>query len=210
MKPSKESVQKFLNLIPPNTPEEQLEDPWLDDLNFSQAFVVCVGAGPWQRPRREQVQERALKRLKDRDLLHITIWDALSGPWYPLDWQNKMLDKMVRLLQLNDIFFKEYCEWLINTADGQYSRARFTSDMGYKKLPKVLSLFVRDKLKLPAFPLDRHVKRVLDDFEIPHDEEFVVQLCKKASVNPSQLNRWIFGQKSSNPDWRKKLIDILI
>lgn len=209
MKPSKESVKKFLTLIPANTPEEELEDPWLDGLNFSQAFVVCVGAGPWKAPRREQVQAQALKRLGDKDLSELLIWSFLI-PWYPLNWQNKMLDKIIKHLLDIQITFEAYCIWLKKIADGQYSKARFASDMGYSKLPKVLSLFVRDKLKLPSFPLDRHVKRVLDDFEIPHDEEFIVQLCKKAGVNPSQLNRWIFKQKSSNPDWRKKLIDILI
>ncbi|HEC72412.1 MAG: hypothetical protein ACTSW7_01540 [Candidatus Thorarchaeota archaeon] len=215
MKPSKDSVKKFLNLIPTNTPKEELEDPWLDNLSYSHAFLVCVGAGPWKEARRRQVQANALRCFKNlgiEDLRDIPMETEID--WYPFKWQNEYVVMAASLVKMErGLTFEKYCERVSEEGlDNQFFYDMImvcSKDTNKKKYSKALSLFVRDKLKLPAFPLDRHVKRVLDDFEIPHDEEFVINLCKEHGVNPSQLNRWIFKQKSSNPDWRKKLIDIL-
>lgn len=216
MKLSKESIKKFLNLIPPNTPKEELEDHWLDDLTYSQALVVCIGAGPWKEKRRQQVQRQALDMLEDHDITQIPWPLPKHEKWYPFDWQNDMLGKISRIFQYSHRIFNEWCNLRKKdcenspTAIKTFWRFEFLKAIEYeKKVPKVLSLFIRDKLGFPSFPLDRHVKRILDDCDIPHDETLILNLCLRNGINPSQLNRYIFHQKSSNPDWRTKLVEIM-
>lgn len=236
MKPSKESIQNFVNLIPPNTPEEELDFNWLDGLTYSQALVVCIGAGPWKETRRKNVQEHALKKLGDKDISEHNLDELVIEGWYPFDWQNKMLFKFIEITKLFRYPFNNCCFKIttdfdenyskltnildidINFADSVniktiaklYSRMIFLNWYNYSnKIPKVISLFIRDKLKFPSFPLDRHVKRCLDEFNLPHDEQYIINICLNNNKDPSKLNRWIFKQKSSNPDWRKTLIEVL-
>jgi len=218
VKLSKESVKSFLTQVPSDASEKELEDDWLENLTFSQALIVCIGAGPWKEGRRRQVQLNALKELGDRDLSLINIQETLViGSWYPLEWQNKMLFRFIQRTQTTPRTFESICHHfkdyncIIYTnptpdeAWNTYQRFEFLKFFGYEtKTPKVISLFIRDKLKFPAFPMDRHVKANLDQFKIPHDEMLVLKLCLRNGVDPSRLNRWIFKQKSYNTNWNKE------
>lgn len=210
---SKESITKFLNLIPNNTSDKELEDHWLDDLTYSQALVVCIGAGPWKEKRRQQVQQNALNILGNRDITQIDIDKIIKKQWYPFDWQNNMLMHFIVTFQNIQIIFDDWCNLIKRYSENSpiaiktFWRLEFQKRIGYeKKLPKVLSLFIRDKLQFPSFPLDRHAKRILDDYGIPYNETLVIKLCLRNGIDPSKLNRYIFHQKSSNSDWRTRLM----
>lgn len=215
---SNESIKNFLTQVPKDTPQEEFEDHWLDDLTFSQALVVCIGAGPWKEGRRKQVQSEALKSLNNRDISEINIQEALIiGSWYPFEWQNRILFRFIQRTQTVPRTFENICEYFLDydriiyekptleEAYNTYQRFEFLRFFGYEKdTPKVVSLFIRDKMKWPSFPLDRHVKANLDQFQIPHDEMLILRICLRNGIDPSMLNRWIFKQKSSNSNWSQE------
>jgi len=64
---------------------------------------------------------------------------------------------------------------------------------------KVLWLFARDFLRLPAFPVDRWVGRALKDAGLPLDSFYMTKACLLAHVSPNKLSRALFG--GVNPDW---------
>jgi len=67
------------------------------------------------------------------------------------------------------------------------------SDCGVSpKGTKTLWLFVRDYLKLPAFPIDRWVQRNLKAIGLPTDSWKMVRLCEKAGVDCNRLARAFF------------------
>jgi len=170
---------------------------WLDNFNFSQSFILCVGSGPWRIERRKQVQSKALSILKNDDITDLTYnYDNL----FPLDWQNMLITHAYMINRYIGFSFEEYCNMLCKNTHKIFS---FYEIFGYtdKKHPKVLSMFIRDKFKQPAFPIDRHVKQNLNKYNIPHNEKLIIQNCEALNTNPSNLNRYIFNQKSSNPNY---------
>jgi hypothetical protein len=69
---------------------------WLRGRSFSDAFVICLGAGPWLYGRRKTVQGLVLGKLKSRDISELDPQEISS--WYPLKWQNQFLCHAVTVL----------------------------------------------------------------------------------------------------------------
>jgi len=169
------------------------EDPWLKSMTATQAFVVCVGAGPWKIGRRRKIQMEALNRIGPHDLFKPTLGFLGS---YPLTWQNSMVQHLHEYLQEQRKTMTDFCASL-KDPKALYAAA------GCPKGTKVLSLFVRDYLGLPAFPVDRHVRRVLKEFNLPCKEDELVALCDSmdydASKVASLLVRYGSGDNNLNP-----------
>jgi len=68
---------------------------------------------------------------------------------------------------------------------------------------KTLSLFARDYLDVPAFPIDRHCRRGLIAAGLPVDEQALLKLCTESGVDASSVARYIVSGliDGSNPDW---------
>lgn len=133
---------------------------WLVDLNSTQAFLVCMGAGPWGPTRREKVQTAALEAHAAQGHPDLADMDLQSLP-YPLSWQRKKIEAMQNFLVTTPPFesrcsFQTFCNTLILDNHGP----KPLYDVVGRS--KVVELFVRDHLKLPAFPIDRHVRRTLE------------------------------------------------
>lgn len=167
---------------------------WLNGRNASDAFVICIGAGPWKFKRRQTIQQLALEKLANKDLSEL-----LSCNWYPLDWQNKFVTNMVKHLKKNKVSMDKFCS-NIN------SRFEIYKAVGQPKGTKVLSLFCRDALAIPSFPIDRHVKRLLIKHNLPADENNMLKLCEMANINPCEMAVACVRAASDmdNPDWSIK------
>lgn len=160
-------------------------DPQLFDWlprDFSQAFVVCVGAGPWKIDRRLKVQKEALAKLNGRSLEQLTSEEIED--WYPLEWQNQFVQKMVRHLHTTKRTMDEFCHSIRVAANRNplVGLSLYYQSIGAQS--KVLSLFARDALRIAAFPIDRHVERWLKKYKLPVDEIKLLKLCVKADINP--------------------------
>ena len=163
----------------------------------SAAFVCCIGAGPWKFARRKAVQSRALDWLGGWDLADVD--PAVIVNWYPLTWQNRYVQAVALHLHNRHLTMAACCEYL---------RSSFATvdDLYYicgVKYSKTLSLFARDYLQIPSFPIDRHVARTLKDGGFPVDEVSMLALCDAANVNPIVVARQMISGKLDvgNPDF---------
>lgn len=176
---------------------------WLPE-NPNRAFLICLGAGPWKELRRVAVQAAAVEWYEERwtDLAAIPKY----GNWspYPLSWQNLYLRSMVMSLAEQKATFKSKCtEWFFYTQKWQQHLLELFSMCGVgPEGRKCLWLFARDFLGLPSFPIDRHVERALEEVDLPKkDAWYIIELCHKAGMDPSALNRSLFLAKAENYDW---------
>lgn len=64
---------------------------------------------------------------------------------------------------------------------------------------KVLSLFCRDALQIRAFPIDRHVRRLLDLYDLPTKETDVIELCASCGLNPTMTATLLVRYGSKDP-----------
>jgi len=158
--------------------------PWLDELTPSEALVACVGQGPWVWQRRGEVSKVGLKQLRER--FHGKVEEAFEFDAFPLSWQNNMIRSAANWLQTRQASFR-YLHMLVRTK--QCSVRDLFSACGNSDGVKVLWLFVRDYTKLPAFPIDRHVRRVIQRYELPDDSWQMLRLCEEAGIDASALNR---------------------
>lgn len=165
---------------------------WLSGRNYSEKFVICIGAGPWKFARRKLIQERSLAKLQGRDLANL----APAIDWFPLDWQNQFCNNLIFYLHDKQLLMRQFCE-SVKTREEVYQAC------GKPVGTKCLSLFCRDGLNLPAFPIDRHVKRFLKDNNLPTDEYQMIKICNELGFNPNVIARNVvqnFGEVE-NPDW---------
>jgi hypothetical protein len=181
---------------------------WLQGLSDTQAFLVCIGAGPWKAKRRHFIQNGALEAHAAQgapDLAFI----APNSLGYPLTWQvQKVMAIRSHLLRIIDdlpLFgppFEEFCDgirWERNPQPLYEAVGR----------SKVIELFVRDQLRLPSFPIDRHVRRALRAYKLPAEPDEIIQACEELAISPRLLSRMLFRLKSDNPNpggsaWQRK------
>jgi hypothetical protein len=152
---------------------------WLEGLTYSEAYFVCLGAGPWKYPRRMKVQAEALDWLRARDVSALGKVEC-----FPLTWQRGYAESMTRTLKERSETFDTFCQHVRDKAKRAPTAAlhMLYAAAGAPKGAKVLSLFCRDKLKIECFPIDRHVRRHLQRHSLPVSEPALVRICRKAGV----------------------------
>lgn len=170
---------------------------WLKGRSYSDAFVICVGAGPWKIRRRKQIQGMALDALNGRDLSLVEDVD-----WYPLSWQNKYVNTLAKNLREEHRDMEKFCEQI--KLYRKCARHLLYEFADVPKGSKVLSLFCRDSLNVQAFPIDRHVKAKLEELGLPVDEEEMIKICEKAKLNPKKVATAFVRDAGDvdNPDWQ--------
>jgi hypothetical protein len=172
----------------------QKTDSWLLHLNPSEAVLACIGAGPWKIGRRQRVQQRAIDILDGRDLSSI----RYSDEYFPLDWQKNALQGLVFECNTHHQTFKTMVEEFKNPNVG-WPQVLLAKAATTKTVLKCWSLFVRDYLQLPAFPIDRHVRRWLQERDLPTSESAVLELWQGTTAviknvpDISAINRSIVG-----------------
>lgn len=165
---------------------------WLDQLSYSEAFLVCIGAGPWKFSRRKLIQSRALDWLRGRDLSEVP--DDEEPP-YPLAWQMSYTRNLRKFLRATDRTMQGWCERLRTAPD---ARSWFFREVGSPNGAKVLSLFLRDKIRAESFPIDRHVKRTLQENSLPQTEDGMISLCKSIGYDPCTVATMIIQVASED------------
>jgi hypothetical protein len=174
--------------------------------NPNLAFLVCLGAGPWKVHRRVKVQQDAMEWFTKNcyDLLEIPL--NIKKP-YPLDWQNNYLMNMVKSLKAQKKTFWFKCmTWsgIVNKELWKENLEEFFSMCGVgPEGKKCLWLFARDHLHLPAFPIDRHVERFLKEVGLKRNEWHIINMCHKAGLNPSEINRSLFLARAENHNFSR-------
>lgn len=193
------SEQALLDFYKEHTPVESFK--WLQGRSYSEAFVICIGAGPWKFERRKKIQGEALKKLQGRDISDLGLDEA--SKFYPLKWQNTFLHNSVQSLGILKQSFDFFCKELNLIEDVYFALDAIFDITRCSGNPKVLSLFCRDSLQLSSFPIDRHVKRKLIELGLPTNERKMIGLCNKVGIDPREAAVAFVRAASDmdNPDW---------
>jgi hypothetical protein len=178
---------------------------WLRGRSYSDAFVICIGAGPWRFGRRRAIQGRALQILNGRDLTSLTN-DEIED-MYPLRWQREFVKNAIQNLHKEHESFEHFCDLCKSPCGterpGRSVMLRVMLGLVDTNNAKVISLFCRDALKVPSFPIDRHVKRKLIELGLPPNEYKIIELCQKIGIDPCKVAVAFVRAASNmdNPDW---------
>ena len=185
-------------------PQHNREATWLLDHRPSIAFAICIGAGPWKIGRRSVVQKSFIKAIGKRDLRDPVALRKLI-PACQLDWQNKWFEQINKgLIKLSNkarhrVLFDDLFWPGIGLTQDKIERFELLIGCSIHRAPKVVQLFVRDYMFVQCFPVDRHVRRWLEERKLPNRSDKVVALFKELGLNPSGYSRSIFNSKAANP-----------
>jgi len=195
-----EAIKRLAQTVPPTNYDEG----WIGTGNPSLAFLICLSMGPWKEARRFKIaKEVVAAALPLGGELHFDLALATPGMFpFPLDWQNKIANHLITELHLiQDLRFWNCMDrwWEMLSLETEYDdywesvALEFFSMCGVsKKGTKTLWLFLRDVLGIPAFPVDRRVRRVLRASGLPTDSWVITRLCEKAGVRTNDLARACF------------------
>lgn len=176
---------------------------WLNFDNPTKAFVTVAGAGPWKVNRRAKVQANARLIAGNRDLVELSDDEITS--MYPFWWQQRiLLVTKQNCLAADKSFSDEINDIQKRLPDNQLLAWDMYRELLGGKITKATSLFARDYLYINCFPIDRHVKRWLQEQRLDGcSEEYIIslgiRLKQQYNFDIRCYARAIFLNKSSNP-----------
>ena len=186
------------------------DESWIGTGNPSLAFLICLAMGPWKEARRFTIAKKVVAAaLSLGGELYFDLALAKPGMFpYPLEWQNKIVNHIVEELRsIPDLRFFHCMDrwWTMLSVETEYDDCwdsvalEFFDMCGVsKKGTKTLWLFLRDVLGIPAFPIDRRVRRVLRAHGLPADSWVITRLCEEAGVRTNDLARACFVHGEAN------------
>jgi hypothetical protein len=189
MKITKSQIVKLQTLVAKLEKSVEVKNiNWLDKYNASQALLICIGAGPWRIERRTLIQKQAVDILGDRDLSEANTNETFN---YPLLWQRQKIAAIIAHLKRNNLTMDAYIKSIIDHEPIK----QLYQITNTKTRAKVLDLYGRDYLKVISFPIDRWVKRVLEENKFLVNEGYMIELCKAAGLEAGKTNRLFVGSE---------------
>lgn len=202
MKLSKSAQIDTIRRMAATIQQTAYDESWIGTDNPSYAFLICVAMGPWKEKRRFKVANDVIRTaIGISSELPFDLARATPSMFpYPLTWQTKIVNSMIESLRdIPDLTFSACCDrwWEIviqgDTCMWESIALEFFDMCGVsKKGTKTLWLFLRDVLGIPAFPIDRRVRRVLQANSLPTDSWVITRLCEEAGVRTNDLARACF------------------
>lgn len=196
-------MSKYMNIIDLYNSFGEIKEPtWLDGRSYSDAFILCISSGPWRENRRFKIQNDAISFIAGRDLSEINN----EIDFFPLAWQNNFTNSIIHYLQLSNHSMKDICIKIKKELIIKNNRQILYSFCKCPKGSKVLSLFCRDSLKISnCFTIDRHVRKFLQQHDLPITENEMVDLCLENGVSPRLFAIGVAQLAGiKNPDWSIK------
>lgn len=171
--------------------EDYSDDNWCEEYPADEYFAFILSWGPLREPARKAVWTRIESILKGKRLT-----DLLEGELrYPLPWQNRFFSRLVSYLKNNQTSAEEFVRLL---HDMGYRNAKATlMQIVQSDSQKIVDCWLRDLVKLDAFPIDSNVKRVLKRFRIPADSDFIVQAAQSLNIPVRQFARAVYDEADS-------------
>jgi len=172
------------------TDDKQLYDYTIDEYFL---FILCWAA--W----REKRQESVWKGVRDsyvsigKPLHELTLFDVKKlCKSYLLPWQKKWLQKLRKFLVDNSLSAKDF---VLSLRRAGYERAR-SKLQGIVKTDseKIVDCWLRDIVKIDAFPIDSRIRNLLEKYEIPVDSNFIIKCCKQNNIPVRPFARAVYDK----------------
>jgi hypothetical protein len=186
-KPKARDGQNFLRLLNDLKSSVNLDDynddNWCENYEADEYFLYILCWAAW----REKHQESVWKGVRDsyvsigKSLHKLTPFDVKKlCKSYPLDWQRNWLRRIVDFLVESSLSAKEF---VLSLRKAGYEKARCQlQGIVRTDSEKIVDCWLRDIVKIDAFPIDTRIKGLLREYRIPVDSEIIIECCKKNNV----------------------------
>jgi hypothetical protein len=177
-----------------NLPKFKIEDyedkNWCED-SFSEDeyFAYILTWAGWNLPRQNREWKRVKEALDKCGGNLLGIIDP-QNVHYSLPWQNKWFTGLVEHLKSENITAKELVTQLKTM---EYEKAK-NKLQGIVKTEsdKIVECWIRDILRIDAFPINTKVRNVLKKYDLPQDPSIIMGWCKRRGINSIIFARAIY------------------
>lgn len=69
---------------------------------------------------------------------------------------------------------------------------------------KIVDCWLRDVVRLDAFPIDSRIKTLLRKYKIPVDGDFIIECCKENNIPVREFNRALYDYQGQINDRREE------
>ncbi len=186
--PLEEKISQMWRAVPDDA-EDKYADNWLEaeygSLDADQGFLAILTWGPHPPARRKAVWAKVKTAYQEMGVpLHKLTSDQREKlvACYPLrkGWQGKFLRGMILHLGNSGLTLEEFAAKLKEAGPG-VARAALQDVFGTSS-SKVIDCYLRDILRLDAFPIDAKVRKVLARYNIPPDSYGIVAVCQRMEI----------------------------
>jgi hypothetical protein len=155
----------------------------LYDYTVDEYFLYILCWAGWLPERQEkvwkEVRDRFNKLGKQLNAFRPSDVEKL-GESYPLPWQKKWLRRLIDFLVVNSLTAQGFSV-LLRKAGYERARKKLQEIVG-TEAEKIVNCWLRDIVKIDAFPIDTRIRNLLKKYGIPVDSHFIIKCCEQNNI----------------------------
>lgn len=172
-----DSVRSNVNL------DDYTDDEWCENYTIDEYFLYILCWAGWPPKRQENVWKEVRGRFNELGKqLHAfqPVDVAKLCESYPLPWQKKWLQRLVDFLIKNSMASKKFV-FMLRKMGYRKARKRLQEIVRTEE-EKIVDCWLRDIVRLNAFPIDARIKNLLKQYRIPIDSDFIIKCCEQNNI----------------------------
>lgn len=191
------NCQAFIRLYDELRPyvdiEKYNDKNWCENLTADEYFLHVLCWAGWLTERQKKVWQDVRNRFnalgKELCIFQPIDVQELSGA-YPLPWRKMWLQKLVDYLAKNSLSAQSFVE-ILRAMGYENARDKLQGIME-TDCQKIVDCWLRDIVRLDAFPIDTRIRGLLGKYRIPENSDFIIQCCKSNNIPVRALARALY------------------
>jgi hypothetical protein len=166
---------------------------WCENYTADEYFLYILCWAGWRPKRQEKIWQDVRSRFNalGKELCNLQPIDLKKlAEAYPLPWQKMWLQKLVGYLVKNSLGAQAFVE-MLRTIGYRNAQNRLHGIMKTDS-EKIVNCWLRDIVRLDAFPIDTRIRALLRKYGIPEDSSFVIQCCKRTNIPVRAVARALY------------------
>jgi len=187
-----ENILRLLKDLKVNL-DDYKDEKWCENYTLDEYFLYVLCWAGWLPQRQQNVWKEVRKNFKKLNKPLHTFQPAdvkKLCATYPLSWQRKWLQKLTNFLIKNSLTTRKFVNMLRKM--GYEEARRKLREIVRTESEKIVDCWLRDIVRLDAFPIDSRIKSLLREYRIPVDSDFIITCCKRNNIPIRQFNRALY------------------
>ncbi|MCW3999896.1 MAG: hypothetical protein NWE93_06630 [Candidatus Bathyarchaeota archaeon] len=173
--------------------DEYTDKEWCSGYSNDEYFLYVLCWAGWRESRQLAVWKE-VKQLYDSMGKVLCSYESNEivrlETVYPLPWQKKWLNKLVAYLTKNSLSTEAFVEQL--KISGYENSRNLLQGIVETEAEKIVDCWIRDIVRLDAFPIDVRIRHLFNQYNVPVDSNFIIDCCKKNGIPVRPLARALY------------------
>jgi hypothetical protein len=173
--------------------EKYSDENWCENYTADEYFLYILCWAGWRIERQKKVWQDVRNRFGtfSKELRAFQPIDVQElGRAYPLPWQKVWLQRLVDYLVKNSLSAQMFVG-ILKTMGYENARDKLQGIME-TDCEKIVDCWLRDIVRLDAFPIDTRIRGLLRKYGMPEDSNFIIQCCRRNNIPVKSFARALY------------------